>query len=102
MKKSKKEKLEKHGWKVGSSAEFLSLTPEEEIYIELKVTLSQYLHSKRIKKHLTQEQLAEKIKSSQSRIAKMEKGDPTVSIDLLIKSLLAIGTTKDELAKVIA
>lgn len=101
MKKSKKEKLEKHGWKVSSAADFLSLSTEEEAYVELKVSLSQYLHKKRVRKHLTQQQLASKIKSSQSRVAKMEKGDPAVSIDLLIKSLLALGTTKSELAKAI-
>ena len=42
------------------------------------------------------------LKSSQSRIAKMEKGDPSVSIDLLIKSLLALGTTRREIAKAVA
>ena len=101
MKKSKKEKLEKKGWKVSSAADFLGLSSEEEAYVELKLSLSQYLHTKRVKKHLTQQQLAARIKSSQSRVAKMEKGDTAVSIDLLIKSLLALGTTKSELAKAI-
>jgi hypothetical protein len=32
----------------------------------------------------------------------MEAADPTVSIDLLIRSLLAMGTTHKELAAVIA
>jgi transcriptional regulator with XRE-family HTH domain len=101
MKKIKKEKLEKKGWKVSTAAEFLGLSPEEEAYVELKVALSRYLHKKRIKKHLTQEQLAAKIKSSQSRVAKMENGDPSVSIDLLVKSLFAMGAKKSELSKAI-
>lgn len=100
MKKSKKSNLEKHGWKIGTATEFLGLSSEEEAYVELKVTLSQYLHEKRIKEHLTQEQLANLIKSSQSRVAKMENGDPTVSIDLLIKSLFALGTSRRELSQV--
>jgi ribosome-binding protein aMBF1 (putative translation factor) len=99
MNKTKIEKLNKMGWKVGSASDFLNLSAEESAYVELKASLSRYLHEKRVKKHWTQQQLAQKIKSSQSRVAKMEKGDPTVSIDLLIKSLLAMGSSKNELAK---
>ncbi len=51
---------------------------------------------------MTQEDLARLIKSSQSRVAKMEAGDPTVSIDLLIRSLLALGTNKNTLAKMLS
>jgi len=101
MENSKLQKLKKEGWEIGNTSDFLDLSVDEAAYIELKVTLSQFLHQKRIKKHWTQEQLAQKIKSSQSRVAKMEKGDPTVSIDLLLRSLFALGTSKNELAKAI-
>lgn len=101
MNKAKMEQLSKKGWKSGSASEFLNLSTEEAAYVELKLSLSRYLSKKRTSKHWTQEQLAEKIHSSQSRIAKMENGDPTVSVDLLIKSLFALGTSKNELAKVI-
>ncbi len=102
MNKAKRERLTKAGWKVGSVAEFLNLTPEEELYVELKASLSQYLKRQRLASHLSQQQLARLVKSSQSRVAKMEKGDPSVSIDLLIKSLLVLGTTRREIAKAIA
>ena len=102
MNRAKRERLVKTGWKIGTAAEFLHLTPEEELYVELKASLSQQLRRQREKSHLTQEELARMLKSSQSRIAKMEKGDPSVSIDLLIKSLLALGTTRREIAKAIA
>ena len=102
MVKTKIDKLKKHGWEAGTASDFLNLTAEESAYVEMKVTLSRYLHLKRIKRHWTQEQLAKKIKSSQSRVAKMEKGDPTVSLDLLVKSLLALGASKNELSKAIA
>jgi predicted transcriptional regulator len=52
--------------------------------------------------NLTQADLARTMKSSQSRVAKMEAGDASVSLDLLVRSLLAVGTTNKELAKVIA
>jgi ribosome-binding protein aMBF1 (putative translation factor) len=102
MNSSKIEKLNKKGWKVSSASEFLNLSVEESAYVELKVSLSQYLHQKRTEQRWTQEQLAKKLKSSQSRVAKMENGDPSVSIDLLIKSLLVLGASKNELSKAIA
>lgn len=102
MDKSKQTRLEKAGWKVGTTAEFLDLSPQEQRYVELKVLLSQRLKRERQKSRLTQEQLARLVQSSQSRIAKMEHGDPSVSIDLLVKSLLALGATRREIAKAIA
>lgn len=101
MKKSKKERLEKAGWKIGSVQEFLDLTDEETALIEMKVALSRYLKDRRKKKRLTQDQLAHVLRSSQSRVAKMEAGDPSVSLDLLIKSLLSLGTSPKQLARVI-
>jgi len=45
---------------------------------------------------------AKLIKSSQSRLAKMEGGDPSVSLDLLIRSLLALGASNRDLARAIS
>ena len=102
MDKSKNARLEKKGWKVGTVAEFLNLTVEESTYIEMKLALSEKLKERRLRKKLTQAQLATAIESSQSRVAKMEAGDPTVSIDLLVKSLLALGVSKKELGRTIS
>lgn len=102
MDKRKKEKLKSKGWKVGTVAEFLDLTAEESAYIEMKLALSEKLKERRLHKKLTQAQLAKAIDSSQSRVAKMEACDPTVSIDLLVKSLLALGVTRKELGRTIS
>lgn len=102
MNKSKKTKLMNRGWKVGSVEEFLDLSEEEAAYIEMKLALSEKLRKRRIRKKITQAEFARLIHSSQSRIAKMEAGDPTVSIDLLIKSLLALGVSKKELGRSIS
>ncbi|RJP96138.1 MAG: XRE family transcriptional regulator [Desulfobacteraceae bacterium] len=99
MEKEKQKRLEAKGYKIGSAANFLGLNREEEEYIELKLALGETLAKQRKQKNLTQIQLAKLLKSSQSRIAKMENGDPTVSLDLLVKSLLAIGATKESIAK---
>ena len=98
----KQKKLESHGWKIGSVQEFLALTSDESIYIDMKFALSKCLGETRLKKKLSQQEVARVMQSSQSRIAKMEAGDPTVSIDLLIRSLLAIGVTPKIIGKVIS
>lgn len=102
MRKAKKAALEKKGWRIGSTKEFLGLTDQEMAYIELKLELSRKLKASRASQNLTQAELASIIKSSQSRVAKMEAGDPTVSIDLLVKSLLALGVSKKELGRAIS
>ena len=102
MDKKKKKKLESKGYKVGSAEDFLGLSTQESEYIELKLALSQALAKRRKRKKLTQAQLAKVLKSSQSRVAKIEKGDPSVSVDLLVKSLLAMGANKKSIAKAIA
>ncbi len=102
MDKSKRKHLEAKGWKVGTAGEFLELSAEEARYIDLKLALSEHLKRRRIRKKLTQEQLASLMSSSQSRVAKMEAGDPSVSLDLLVRSLLTLGASEKDLAKVIA
>lgn len=90
------------GYRVGNIEEFLDLSKEESEYIELKLALCQGLAQQRKESRLSQTQLAKKLGSSQSRVAKMEKGDPTVSLDLIVKSLLAMGATKADIAKLVA
>ena len=97
----KQQQLEAKGWKVGSVEEFLELTPEEASYIELKLALSESIRTYRKQRQLTQLDLAKLLKSSQSRVAKMEAGDPSVSLDLLVRSLLAMGASREALAQMI-
>lgn len=99
MKQSKREKLEAKGWKLGSAAEFLELTPEDEAIIELKLALGSTLKSLRQRKRMNQEAVAKLIQSSQSRVAKMETGSDSVTIDLLVKSLLKLGASMNDVAK---
>ena len=101
MRESKRSKLVGKGWKLGSAKDFLGLTPQEEAYIELRLKLADGLKLRRGSRGVTQTQLARVLRSSQSRVAKMEAGDPTVSLDLLVKSLLALGTSNRELAAII-
>lgn len=99
MEKNKRKRLEAAGWKVGSARDFLDLSAAEEAYIEYKLTLAKHLLKRRVDKRLTQVQLAKLLRSSQSRVAKMEAGDPTVSLDLLVRSLLALGASPKTLLR---
>lgn len=102
MREDKKKRLSARGWKVGTTKEFLHLTQAEELFIELRLRLAEALKAQRTQRRITQVDFARLLRSSQSRVAKMEAGDPTVSIDLLIRSLLATGATDKDIARVIA
>ena len=102
MRDEKRRRLESRGWKIGTAKEFLGLFEEEAAYVELKLRLADSLKERRRRRRMTQVGLAKAIRSSQSRVAKMEAGDPTVSIDLLIRSLLALGASARELSRIIA
>jgi ribosome-binding protein aMBF1 (putative translation factor) len=101
MRKQKKKRLESKGWKIGAVKEFLGLSNEESAYIELKIKLAAGLKQRRREKGLSQLDLAAKLQSSQSRVAKMEAGDPSVSLDLLIRSLISLGASERELSRII-
>jgi DNA-binding XRE family transcriptional regulator len=102
MRAEKRKRLEAKGWKVGTPKALLNLTDEEAAYVELRLKLAEGLRARRSAKGLTQTELAKAVHSSQSRVAKMEAGDPTVSLDLLVKSLLALGASTRDLASIIA
>jgi predicted XRE-type DNA-binding protein len=102
MEHTQRQKIEAAGGKVVTIAEFLDLSPEEMEIIEIRLSLSKSLKKFTQQEQLSQQKLAENINSSQSRVAKMEASDPSVSINLLIKSLLALGATREDIATAIA
>jgi predicted XRE-type DNA-binding protein len=101
MDKKTKEKLEAAGWKVGDAQDFLELSDAESAFIDMKLALAEDLRSRRVARHLNQTQVARIVGSSQSRVAKMEAADPSVSIDLLIKALLRLGAERRDVAKAV-
>lgn len=101
MHKAKRQRLERKGWKIGNTEGFLNLTSEEKAYTELKLALSQSVRKRRVRKHLTQAELARRLESSQSRVAKIEAGDSSVSLDLLVRSAMAMGATRKDIAQAI-
>lgn len=101
MSKAKQRKLEVAGWKVGSSADFHRLSEEEEEFVRFRLALAQGVVAERKRARITQHALAQRIGSSQSRIAKLESADPSVSTDLALRALFALGATRKGVAKIV-
>ncbi len=101
MKKAKAERLKKSGWKVGTAKEFLGLSDEEAALIEMKLALAKSLKDHRIAHRMTQIDVANELGSSQSRVAKMESADVSVSMELLVRSLLVLGASRQEVGRII-
>lgn len=102
MDKTTKKRLEAAGWKTGSAQDFLELTDAEAAFVDMKLALAADLRTRRLERRLNQTQVARIIGSSQSRVAKMEAADPSVSVDLLIRALLKLGAERRDVAKAVA
>jgi ribosome-binding protein aMBF1 (putative translation factor) len=102
MKLEKRQKLEAAGFKVGSSDEFLNLTPEESALVSLRLALADQVRRRRKHLRVSQGELARRIGSSQSRIAKLEAAEPDVSLDLLFRALFATGAKMRDVCKVLS
>ena len=101
MKAEKTKKLSKAGWRVGDAKDFLELSPSESEFVEIKLGLARRLRELREKQKWTQAELAGRLGSSQSRVAKMEAADATVSVDLLVRSLLAAGADRRDVGRAV-
>jgi ribosome-binding protein aMBF1 (putative translation factor) len=99
MKSSKMKRLRAAGWKAGTAAEFLGLNATEASLVELKLALVAAVRAMRQKRGLSQTDLAQRLRSSQSRVAKIEAGDASVSLDLIVRALLAAGASRKDVQK---
>lgn len=103
MDAAKQKRLEAKGWKFGTVAEFLGLTPSQSAMIEIKLALSDRIKSRRQELGLTQRQLATQLKTQQPAIARLELGaERTVTIDILTHTLLDMGVSSHEIGRIIA
>jgi ribosome-binding protein aMBF1 (putative translation factor) len=102
MKTTKRKALERAGWRTGSADEFLGLKAEETTLVTMRLSLAEKLRGRRTKLGLSQTDLATRLGSSQSRVAKMEAGEADVSLDLLVRAMLNTGASAREVAHAIA
>jgi DNA-binding transcriptional regulator YiaG len=98
-KNNRKKAETKSNWVEGSVQDFLQLSDADMEYIEMRLTVSRFLKTIRQARNMTQEVAALKLHTSQSRLAKMEAGDSSVSLDLLFKSLFSLGVSRKKLAQ---
>lgn len=99
MNRARKKRLESAGWRIGTADDFLGLSQEEARIVDIKLALSESLRRHRLKKRLTQEALAKRLGSSQSRVAKLESGALGATLDLLFRALFAVGVTPGEIER---
>jgi DNA-binding XRE family transcriptional regulator len=101
MDEERRKRLEADGWRIGSAADFLGMDEEETAYVAVKLALTRAFRSRRAAAGLTQDAVARRMGSSQSRVAKLEAGDPSVSLDLIVRALFAAGASAEDLAAAI-
>ena len=92
-------RLEKAGWKTTTVQEFLGLSDDDMVIIEVKVALAKRLRQQRTRAGMSQVDVAKIVRSSQPRVAKMEAADKSVSIDLLMKALVRTGVSVQEIGR---
>lgn len=102
MRSNKRRKLERAGWAIGDAADFLRLSDDERRFIETKLALAAGLRQWREHLGLTQTEVAKRFGSSQSRVAKMESADKTVTTDLLLRSLYRLGAERRHVARLLS
>jgi ribosome-binding protein aMBF1 (putative translation factor) len=88
------------GWAEGSARDLLQLSDDEAAIVEMRVRLARKVREKRIAKGLTQQELAERMQSTQPRVARMEQAG--ASLELLIRALFALGANRKEIARLLA
>lgn len=96
MDKAKQTALEAAGYRVGDAADFLGLTDDEAKLVELRVQVSRAIRHRRESQHLSQRELAAKLKTSQPRVAKIESAAADVSLDQMFRGLYALGGSLDD------
>ncbi len=102
MKTAKKARLAGAGFRVGSAAELLKLSPNESAMVDMRLALAGAVRGRRTRLGFSQSELARRLGSSQSRVAKLEAGESNVSLDLLVRAMLATGAKSREVGQAIA
>lgn len=91
MDAKKRKAIEAAGWKVGDAADFLEMSVEERQLLDTRVALARAIRLQRESVKMSQKELGAKMKTSQPRVAKIERAAPDVSLDQLVRALAAAG-----------
>ena len=88
---AKRKRLEAAGWKVGDAADFLEISAEERQLLDARVELALAIRRQRESAHLSQKELGARLKTSQPRVARIERAATDVSLDQLVRAFTAAG-----------
>ncbi len=91
MDATKRKALEAAGWKVGDAAEFLGMSAEERELLDARVEVAMAIRRRRKALHLSQKDLGARLRTTQPRVAKIERAASDVSLDQLVRALAAVG-----------
>ena len=91
MDTKKRKAIEAAGWRVGDAADFLGMSDEERQLLDARVELALAIRRQREVRQLSQKQLGAKLKTSQPRVAKIERAASDVSMDQLVRAFTAAG-----------
>jgi len=91
MDADKRKALEVAGWKFGDAADFLEMTDEERQLLDTRVEMALAIPRLRARMNLSQKELASRLKTSQPRVAKIERAAPDVSLDQIFRAYAALG-----------
>src|SRR5580704_7198302 len=93
MDASKRKALKAAGWKIGDAADFLEMSAEERQLLDARVEIALAIRRQREARKLSQKELGSRLKTSQPRIAKIERAASDVSLDQLVRAFTAAGGT---------
>jgi len=91
MDSAKRKALQAAGWKVGDAADFLDMNDEERQLLDARVQLALALRRQRKACGLSQKELGARLRTSQPRVAKIERAASDVSLDQLVRAFSAAG-----------
>jgi predicted XRE-type DNA-binding protein len=91
MDAAKRKTIEAAGWRVGDTNDFLELSDKESQLLDIRVKLALAIRQQREAVHLSQKELGALLKTSQPRVARIERAASDVSMDQLIRAFTVAG-----------
>lgn len=91
METKKRKALEAAGWKFGDAEDFLEMSADERQLLETRMNIAAAIKRQRETGALSQKELGARMKTSQPRIARIERAASDVSLDQLLRTFTAAG-----------
>lgn len=93
-----KKALERAGWTHGSYADFLQLTPEEKMIVDMRIAATLELERQRRATRLSQAEVARRMGTRQPNVSALFRNPGGATLDTLCRALAAYGLGRREIA----